>query len=73
MSKKLTANLSVICRDLGYEIGATLKPRNIVELDFAIADLRKLYADLKKNSTNPELHGFLYGVIAALENPHQKD
>lgn len=67
-----SAEFGLICRDLGYEVGATLKPKRKPELFSALADLNALALQLKQNSSNPALNGFLYGVISALENPHQK-
>ena len=62
----------LLARDLGYEVGATLKPSRKADLFTALADLNKLALSVNANSTNPALNGFLYGVIAALENPAQK-
>ena len=65
-------SFALICRDLGYEIGATLKPSNKSDLIDSLAELNMLALTLKVNTGNAALNGFLYGVISALENPHQK-
>lgn len=57
----------VICRDIGYEVGLSLKPERKAQLFTALADLNELALELRSSTDNPSLNGFLDGVITALE------
>ena len=68
----LPHEFGLICRDLGYEVGAALKPKSEAEIMLALCDIQTLARELKENSKNVALNGFLIGVIAALENTAQE-
>lgn len=56
-----------VCRDIGYEVGLSLKPERKAQLFTALADLNELALELRSSTDNPSLNGFLDGVITALE------
>ena len=63
----LNPEFVVICRDIGYEVGLSLKPERKAQLFTALADLNELALELRGGTDNPSLNGCLDGVITALE------
>ncbi|MFC5475056.1 hypothetical protein [Paraherbaspirillum soli] len=63
----LHPDFALICRDIGFEVGTSLKPQRKAQLFSALADLNALALELRGNTRNPSLNGFLDGVITALE------
>lgn len=63
----LNSEFVAVCRDIGYEVGLSLKPERKAQLFTALADLNELALELRSSTDNPSLNGFLDGVITALE------